>query len=1731
MVAIRRYARLLTKFYYRLTEPAPSIQERDDRHQSQMFAALLVLSIPLVILASVVSRMFNPSVLIWQDLNFLLGIITAISLMIAYFINRSGRYKGAAIFTVGAISVFVFIAAIPASGVSEVNLLFYLILPVLLGGIFLSTRDTVILIGIHAIGMLLFPLFTPKVNLSDIIIFPIGLELLLSSLVCTAIHYRNSLEFERKTSLVESEERYRAIVQDQTEFICRSRPDGTLTFVNEPYCRHLGKTYEELIKHSFAMFIPEEERAAVEEKMFSCSPDVPVITYEHRVLIPDGEARWHHWTSRAIFDHKGRLIEFQSVGRDITERKEAEERLQESKNNLEKTLSTLDNKLTELKALHHIAASMTSRLEIKALLQFIVERARLLVDSSSCSVLLRDEETDELIFDAAVDPIAGMRIPPDHGIAARALRERAPQIIHDVRTDEDHYNQIARRTNLPVRSLLVVPLFVRDKGIGTLNAINKHHGYFDESDSDLLMTMGIHAAIAIENARLYEQAQQKIIERKQAENALRESHRFLQSTLDALSAHITILDDSGVIVAINASWRHFADANHLRWADYGIGRNYLEICASAFGEKADGAWEAATGIREVIMHQRKEFTMEYPCHSPTRKRWFMMRVTRFKGEGPVRVVVSHEDVTARKQAEVKLRESEELFRQLADNLPGVVWLNDPGMTHTYYISPGIQDLYGVTPEEECEHPGTCINSIHPDDREKVMPIIEQQKRGQATSVEYRVVQPDDSVRWVLDRAYPIRDENGEVYRVVAIAIDITARKRVEEMLQKQTTALNERVKELRCLYSIYKLLERRDAPLNTLFQNIVDLIPLGWQYPDATCARILLDDQEFKTSNFAETDWSLSSDIAIGNEKLGSVEVYYLEEKPRSDDDSLFYSEEEDLLDAIAERVSEVIRRKRAEDALRESEQRYSSMINEVLDNATVGIFILDADFKVVWVNRAIERFFNLHRESIIGGDNRQVVRDHLQNVFEDSAEFTQRVLATYEDNSYIEYFQCHVLPLNKRVERWLEHLSQPIMTGLYTGGRIEFYTDVTARKHVEEALRESEEKWRSLAENAPDTIFTVDREGKITFINRVPPGLTAEEALGTSLYDYIAPEYVETVRRSVEGVFRTGKSNYYEISARGPYDEYSWYSTRLGPIKRDDEVVSVILITRDITERKRAEELLQEREQKFHSVIEKSGDGIVLTNEQGIITEWNQAAARIFGLKQAEVVGRPIWEVQYQLTTAKEEVTLRQLKAAYDKLYESGQSPWLEALQESEFVHSDGTHHSVQTSYFVVKTNRGFMVGSISRDITEQKEAEQALEEERASLALRVYERTAELSRANAELARAARLKDEFLANMSHELRTPLNAIIGLTEALQEQVYGELNEKQLKSARTILESGNHLLALINDILDVSKIEAGKLELELDAVYVRDVCRASLGLIRQTAHKKHLQTDFELDDAVKVIRADGRRLKQILVNLLSNAVKFTPDKGHIGLEVVGDAEQQVIHFTVWDTGIGIPQDKMERLFRPFVQLDSTLSRRYSGTGLGLVLVQRLADMHGGSVSVESEVGEGSRFTVSLPWKTTEGPPWLVAGDSGEGGAAETSSIKITSEAIILLVEDNESNIDVISRYLRTKGYRINIAESGAEAILNIWEERPDVILMDIQMPDMDGLEATRCIRADVNLAEIPIIAMTALAMPGDREQCLKAGANDYISKPVSLKKLVEMIEAQLHQDFEDDDGGKNGKEK
>ncbi|MEA5552612.1 hybrid histidine kinase/response regulator HrmK [Anabaena cylindrica UHCC 0172] len=393
------------------------------------------------------------------------------------------------------------------------------------------------------------------------------------------------------------------------------------------------------------------------------------------------------------------------------------------------------------------------------------------------------------------------------------------------------------------------------------------------------------------------------------------------------------------------------------------------------------------------------------------------------------------------------------------------------------------------------------------------------------------------------------------------------------------------------------------------------------------------------------------------------------------------------------------------------------------------------------------------------------------------------------------------------------------------------------------------------------------------------------------------------------------------------------------------------------------------------------------------------------------------------------------------------------------------------------------------------------------------------QLANFNQELERTNQLKNQFLANTSHEIRTPLSSIIGFTHLLLAQGYEPDKQRHQEYLHIIQSSGKHLLGLINDILDLSKIEANQLEVQWEIVDVPSLCRNVLALVKEKAANKGLKLRLEIDDDVKTLLADPLRLKQMLLNLLFNAVKFTMT-GSVGLRVA--TQDLYLRFTIWDTGIGISPENQALLFRPYSQIINPAAETNEGTGLGLVVTQQLAEIHGGSLELESEVNRGSYFTISLPLqpmgKVLEAIEVKAEKDleisketSNYSGSLSDSIIPLNTSPKILLVEDDVGNAELIKIYLGRLGYQVTCVQNAEQMWATLPQLQPAGILMDVSLPDGNGLNLVQQLRDNPQYQQIPIIAQTAMAMKGDRETCLGAGVNDYISKPIDLQLLARLM--------------------
>jgi signal transduction histidine kinase/ActR/RegA family two-component response regulator len=561
--------------------------------------------------------------------------------------------------------------------------------------------------------------------------------------------------------------------------------------------------------------------------------------------------------------------------------------------------------------------------------------------------------------------------------------------------------------------------------------------------------------------------------------------------------------------------------------------------------------------------------------------------------------------------------------------------------------------------------------------------------------------------------------------------------------------------------------------------------------------------------------------------------------------------------------------------------------------------------------------------------------------------------------------------------------------------------------------------------------------------------------------------------------------------------DGKTWLS-RSSPIKDAGRMVTgVVHVALNISDRKKTESALKESERLLASIINFLPDATLVIDKEGRVISWNQSMEIMTGVKSEQILGKGDYEYALPFYGERRPILIDAVRGS-DPNFEKGYNN----IKRQE----DGTLNA-EVHIPNLRGNAAYLLGSASalydsdgnywgaiesiRDITRRKQAEEDLQR----------------SKEKAEFA--TRAKTEFLANMSHEIRTPMNAVIGMTGLLLDE---DLTESQREDVEIIRLSGDTLLNIINNILDLTKIETEMIELERQPFDLHDCLDVSLDMVATEAKRKNLETECIFEGHVPtMILGDPTRVNQILINLLNNAVKFT-EKGKITISVSGKAVEDgnhEIHFAVKDTGIGIPEDKMGRLFQSFSQVDASTARRYGGTGLGLAISKRLAELMGGRMWALSEVGKGSTFHFTILVEPILCEPIEIP--------VPASSIEVLDDLdkglSILLAEDNLVNQIVTQRMLNKLGYRADVAANGIEVLQALERRHYEVVLMDVQMPEMDGLKATQLIRQRWPDEGQPlIIAMTASALKGDREMCLTAGMDGYVSKPVKIEKLRAALE-------------------
>ncbi|MDM8554740.1 PAS domain S-box protein [Desulfococcaceae bacterium HSG7] len=1178
-----------------------------------------------------------------------------------------------------------------------------------------------------------------------------------------------------------------------------------------------------------------------------------------------------------------------------------------------------------------------------------------------------------------------------------------------------------------------------------------------------------------------------IDERKRAELAIEESDSLTRSILDGLMTNIAVLDDRGEIILVNKHWRKFAEQNGVSAEAVSEGTNYLDVCSKASGDWAEGSKAFAHDIRKVLSGEKICCESEYPCHAPDEERWFVGRVTLCAGQCPRCVIVAHENITERKQAEAEALAYAERFKMFFSSVSDAIFVHpfkEDGFAPFIEVNDIACERYGYSREEFLQLSAPDITK-KPDAATHSKPDY-RSKLFENSRLVFETVHIKRS-----GETFPVEINSNIVYQfdkpvILAVVRDITGRKQAEEKLQKSERKYKNLVEN-----SLMAVVQATvDGEIVFANQKAAEF----WGYKDAqefvneydpSKAYLGQHQRPDMIDKIRQNGFVVNREQEFRRKNGGSIWLLL----------SAFLDRETDIITTMAVEITEL---KQIEKKLQKSKRKYKNLI----ENTLLMVLQATVNDEIIYANQRTAEYLGYN-------DVQEFSNEFIPSKAYLGKHQRSDMIAALKQDGFIMNREQELLTKSGGSVWGLYSVSLDRQTGIITSVGVDITNWKKAEKEKEQLL--------NIIENAPYFIGWADADRKIQYVN--PAG---RKMVGVTGNDYF-------IGKSI-GFFQT-KKGYAAIQNIGvPHaikdgfwdgeTELLGHDGRIIPVQQtiiahydeegDFEFTSTIM--RDISDLKKSLELTNE-------IIEHSPVGIAVYEGSGPCSDVNDAITDMIGAAKSDILSSNWLQIKSWQEAGMTDIAKRALAQNSKKRFE---------------YHGNTSYgkFAIADCHFTPISNSRLLVTAV--DITDIKKNEQKLQriaaelsEHKQNLEKIIAQRMNDLRIANAKLQRADRLKDEFLANMSHELRTPLTAVLGMSEALIDQVYGPLNEKQIKSLQTVENSGDHLLNLINDILDLSKINAGKMELQIGRVSVEAVCQASLKMIKQIAIKKKQTLSVNVDSRLTYIRADMLRLKQILVNLLMNAVKFTSDNGKIGLEADYAPHLNMVEFAVRDTGIGISEENMKKLFKPFVQIDGSFTRQHEGTGLGLVMVSKLAEMHGGSVAVESEEGKFSIFTVRLPHHPDEDPVngkdlRGVEHQKGIAPQLPESLIEHKHRARILMADDNMENIETVADYLKAKGYDVSLAYNGFQAVQMTFEEKPDLILMDIQMPVMDGLKAIKEIRSrEIELRSqapkseskrIPIIALTALAMPGDKEKCLEIGADEYISKPAGLKMLAGMIE-------------------
>jgi len=1168
-----------------------------------------------------------------------------------------------------------------------------------------------------------------------------------------------------------------------------------------------------------------------------------------------------------------------------------------------------------------------------------------------------------------------------------------------------------------------------------------------------------------------------ITERKQMEEDLKASEEKYRFMIENQGEGITVVDSQEKFLFANPA------AEEMFGVDAGtlVGRNVKEFLSE--------------GMIEIILNQTKKreqresssYELEITQLSEEKRQILITATPQYDEDNIVIGSIGiFRDITERKQTEEKLHKSEKKFRRLVESLENdyIIYSHDTQGVFTY-LSPSIFNVLGYTQEEFIGHYSEYMtdspinkNVAHYTEAglcgEKQLPYEAEfwHKNGRRRLLE------------VMET--PIYDKERNVVGIEGIVHDITERKQAEEALkasEERYRSYIELTGQLGWTTNAEGEVEE-DIPSWRAYtgQSYDEVKGWGWGkalHPDDTERSIRIWTKSVETKSDYETEYRVRG-------KDGIYHWFLARGVPLLQEDG-------SILEWVGTCI-DITERKQAEEALRDSEAR----LNEAQRIAQIGSWELDLITNTLHWSDEVYRIFDLKPQQF--GNTYEAF---LNNIHPDDRDLVNRAYTDSVKNR-TSYDIIHRLLLKDRSIRYVNERCETFYDDTGKADRsIGTVQDITDRKRAEEGLRESKELFDVFMDNIPAAILIKDHEGQTRYRNQYLHDLLADKNwIDYEGYKQDPHEFKRIVKEAEKQVIRDGDTLQAVISPQDETGNVRHYETIKFPIDRTGKSRLLGGVALDITERKLMEDALKVSEAKFRNVIENTNDAIYLLYKDRFVLT-NKKFSEMIGVTSEEAASPGFNLMDFVAPESREAIAER------GRMRERGEEP--PSRYEFVALNTKGERIIIDNSIGVIDYQDGKAVLGVLHDITERRHLRDQLQQERDNLEEMVARRTKmlkktvrDLEESNLSLKTANRHKDNFLSAMSHELRTPLSAIIGFGDLLSGQFFGELNEKQLSYVEMIDSSGKHLLELISDLLDMAKIDAGKIDIDREDILLNEFIGSAVSMVSVLAHEKSISIETKVDPDVKIINADRLRTKQILLNLLTNAVKFTEDRGCINIRVSKEGDES-IKIEIEDNGIGIAPDELDKIFSEFHQADKIRDRSFAGVGIGLALSRRLVEIHGGEIGVRSKLKEGSTFWFTLPLIK---PGLLPTEDAVDTLFARPKKGKHR----ILIADDSKQNQTLLIDMLSMKGYESFVANNGKEAIDLTLSGKPDLILMDINMPVMDGLKAARYIRSIEGFRHLPIIAVTGSTGPESVEKQKRAGITDHLFKPMKMNELFAVID-------------------